>query len=107
MADVAPRPKELTAEDLIKRAGKPIFFIGKDYNDSVNIVEWRVIDHIIIRKNGMFLYFTDSHNEYNVNSFKAYPEETYPIDEDFLDYEDPDYAELVTRIRNKYRSDKA
>ena len=97
------RPDQLSPEKIMRMAGKPVFFIGSDYNNTVRIVEWRVIDYIIIRKDGMYVYFTDSKNEYNANRFKAYLQEVYPIDQDFLEYEDADYSELVTRIRDKYR----
>lgn len=98
-----PRPDPIPLEKLIKMVGKPVFFVGSDYNDSVRIVEWRVIDYIIIRKSGMVIKFTDSQQEYNVNKFQAFNEEVYPVDKDFAECDDPDYAELITRIRDKYR----
>ena len=103
MCDVRVRPTPLSAEQLIQMAGKPVFFIGTDYGDTVRIVEWRVIDYIIVRKSGMAVLFTDSKNEYDVRRFKAYDQETYPVDQDFINADDPDYAELVTRIRDKYK----
>lgn len=98
-----PRPEPITAEELIRMAGKPVFFIGSDYNGTVRIVEWRVIDYIIVRKSGMVVLFTDSKNEYDIRRFQAFRKETYPIDKDFIECEDADYAELVSRIRDKYR----
>ena len=101
--DAEPRPDPITAEELIKMVGKPVFFIGSDYNEKVRIVEWRVIEYIIIRKSGIWVYFTDSHNEYNIRNFQAFKKETYPIDKDFIECDDEDYAELVSRIRDRYR----
>lgn len=106
MGRTKPRPDPIPDDELLRMVGKPVFFVGTDYDGKVNICEWRVIDYAIVRKSGTVFLFTDARTEYKAGYFKAYREEVQPVDKDLIEIDDPDYAELISRIRDRYRNDE-
>ena len=106
MKETKPRPDPIPVDELLKMVGRPVFFVGTDYDGKVNICEWRVIDYAIVRKSGTVFLFTDARTEYKAGYFKAYREEVQPIDKDLIECDDADYAELISKIRRRFGNDE-